>query len=397
MTSRRVLLVLVDPPLPFGRAMGRWYHVLMTGLKARGYQVTALATCISPEEIEQAKDLFPSPDYDLRCYLPDPQSRLTRVRTLWQPFSYPLSATLRRDLAAEAAKGFDVMHLEVLWSGYVGLPWASRAVVGVPYLCQLDLADQPSTGPKDWLRRRLTYRAERILLRSYPRLIAVSPRLARSIHELAPDASVDVIPFGLDLSLYPFDEAMREPNGPLRIGMVASFNWTPGATAGRRILNRLWPEIRRRVPNVELELAGVGARDAFRDHLDSPGVIIRDRVDDVRGFFRSLDLQLYPPNPSSGMKFKVLEAFALGVPVVTNAAGVEGMPVEDGVHAGLSEDDAGLIERTVALLQDPARRQQVRYQARELLKTHCSPESALDRVERIYNQIITETSTVAVG
>ncbi len=133
----------------------------------------------------------------------------------------------------------------------------TRAVVGVPYLCQLDLADQPSTGPKDWARRRLTYRAERILLRSYPRLIAVSPRLARSIHELAPDASVDVIPFGLDLSLYPFDEAMREPNGPLRIGMVASFNWTPGATAGRRILNRLWPEIRRRVPNVELELAGV--------------------------------------------------------------------------------------------------------------------------------------------
>ncbi len=126
-------------------------------------------------------------------------------------------------------------------------------------------------------------------------------------------------------------------------------------------------------------------------------MIIRDRVDDVRGFFRSLDLQLYPRNPSSGMKFKVLEAFALGVPVVTNAAGVEGMPVEDGVHAGLSEDDAGLIERTVALLQDPARRQQVRYQARELLKTHCSPESALDRVERIYNQIITETSTVAVG
>src|SRR4029453_11452473 len=59
----------------------------------------------------------------------------------------------------------------------------------------------------------------------------------------------------------------------------------------------------------------------------------------------------------SGMKIKILEAMAFGVPVVTTSEGVEGLPAEDGVHAGVCDDDDGLIERAVDLLQDPGRQE----------------------------------------
>ena len=62
---------------------------------------------------------------------------------------------------------------------------------------------------------------------------------------------------------------------------------------------------------------------------------------------------VYAPSRGSGMKIKILEAMASGVPVVTTSEGVEGLPAVDGVHAGVCEDDAGLIDRTVALLEDP--------------------------------------------
>ena len=54
---------------------------------------------------------------------------------------------------------------------------------------------------------------------------------------------------------------------------------------------------------------------------------------------------VYAPSRGSGMKIKILEAMAFGVPVVTTSEGVEGFPAVDGVHAGVCEDDAGLIER----------------------------------------------------
>ena len=88
------------------------------------------------------------------------------------------------------------------------------------------------------------------------------------------------------------------------------------------------------------------------------------------------------------MKVKVLEAFALGVPVVTNQDGVEGIAALDGVHAGVSEDDAGLIERTLALLKNPKRQERQRRAARALLTAHCSPDVTLTGVEAVYTRLL---------
>jgi glycosyltransferase involved in cell wall biosynthesis len=85
------------------------------------------------------------------------------------------------------------------------------------------------------------------------------------------------------------------------------------------------------------------------------------------------------------MKVKVMEAFALGTPIVTNSDGVEGMPAVDGIHAGICEDDQGLIDRTVELLNNPSLQQQRRIKARELLEHYCSPKITVEQIERVYN------------
>lgn len=389
MRNKRLLLVMIGPPLPFGTgAMGKWYYVLLRGLVARGYDVTAFATCTTREEVEQTQGLFSPPGYDVRCYLPEEATGVgAKWRTLRHPYSSPLTPHLKRDFRAETARGFDILHLEVLWSGWLGLSQAERAVVNVPYLYQIDLADQPPRSVTERILRHRTFRAERFLLRRYPTVSAVSPRLATRIREISPRADVHAIPFGLDLSLYPLLDRGASGDRAPTIGLVAAFHWTPGYTAGMRLLRRLWPEIKQRVPNAKLKLAGIYARTAFRDHLDLPDVEVQDHVSDVREFFCSIDLQLYPPNPSSGMKFKVLESFAFGVPVVTNAAGVEGIPAKDGVHAGVCEDDAGMIERTVALLRSPELRERRRVAARALLEEHCGEERVLGEFEKIYRRI----------
>jgi hypothetical protein len=87
------------------------------------------------------------------------------------------------------------------------------------------------------------------------------------------------------------------------------------------------------------------------------------------------------------MKIKVLESLGFGVPVVTTSEGVEGLPAEDGVHAGVCDDDAGLIERTVRLLRDPAAQNRQRREGRRLLERVCSPAATLDDLERVYEKI----------
>jgi hypothetical protein len=88
------------------------------------------------------------------------------------------------------------------------------------------------------------------------------------------------------------------------------------------------------------------------------------------------------------MKVKVMEAFALGTLVVTTPEGVEGIPAQDGVHAGICEDDLGLIEQTVELLKDPSIQQVRRVKARQLIESYCSPQVTIEQIEQFYYSML---------
>ena len=387
MRPRRVILSMIEPPDPFGNPAARWFYVLLKGLVERGHDVTAFATCSRRAEAERARELFPSPAYDLRCYTHSERKGVaTKLETLRRPYSYLFGEDLRRDLETELGRGFDVLHLEQLWSGWLGLAHASRAVVNIHYLFEIDLADQPRGSLAERALFNLTCRAERRLLRHYPNICTLSPRLSARVAEISPRSTVHTVPLGIDSSLYPFGEPRPEGREPV-VSLIGSFNWQPTYSAGARLMTRLWPEIKRQVPDARLQIVGRKARAKFGDYAGLPDVAIHEDVPDINPYFANTDVLLYAPGRGSGMKVKVLEAFALGTPVVTTGEGVEGIPARDGVHAGVCEDDRGLVERTVALLRDRGRARGQRVAARSLLESHCSPRATLDLVEGVYKTI----------
>ncbi len=385
----RILLVINSPPLPFGNADARWYYVLLKQLVARGHQVTTFAVCPKAEDVQKAHDLFPAADYDLRCYSIDPhQPGLgQKLRTLQQPYSYIFSEELRRDLAAALAQPYDIIHLEQLWSGWLGLPDPDRALVNIHYLHSLDRSFEQSNSLETKFRRLMTDRAERKLMRAFPHITALSDRLARQVRQVNPQADVRTVPLGIDLSLYPFTAPKQSARQPV-VGLIGGFTWGPSYSAAERLITRLWPEIKRQVPDAKLQIIGRDAKRALGKFGDIQGLEIFQDVPDTLPYFANTDVMLYAPVAGSGMKVKVMEAFALGTPVVTTAEGVEGLPARDGVHAGICEDDRGLIDRTVAMLADPGLADRVRSNARALLEEHCSPTVTVAQLERVYRQMV---------
>ncbi len=109
-------------------------------------------------------------------------------------------------------------------------------------------------------------------------------------------------------------------------------------------------------------------RDSLFDYVGRRDVVIEGNAPDLRPYFETSSVMLYAPSRGGGMRVRVQEAMAYGAPVVTTGDGVEGLPALDGVHAGICDDDAGLIERTVTLLLDPALQNQQRLAARCLLE-----------------------------
>jgi polysaccharide biosynthesis protein PslH len=394
MKPLRVVLVMIDPPSPFGNAAARDYYVLLKGLVERGHRVTAFATSSNLDHSAEALRRFPPPDYDLRIFpVPPPIGGIgSKLRAIREPHAYLFSPELRRSLAEKLSKPFDVLHLEQVWSGWVGLEHANRAVLNVHFLYAIDKGDGPISSPIEQIRSYSGIRAEQSLLRFYPRITTLTPRLTDRVRQISPSSEVRTIPLGIDTALYDFSP--EPPPRPPTIALIGSFSWLPTLDAARRLLTRLWPEIRQRVPEVRLQLVGRQAKVKLGMLANLLGVEVFEDVPDTLPYFRSADVLLYPTPLGSGMKVKVMEAFALGTPVVTTPEGVEGLPARDGVEAGIANDDAGLIDRTLELLRDPARRVRLRVAARSLLEDHCGPGVTLDRVEAVYDGIVAGGSSV---
>ena len=388
MNPLRIVVVMVEPPLPFGSAPGRWYSVLLRGLVARGHRVTALAACPNPVDIEAAHALFSAPEYDLRLFtFPVRRGLKSKCETLVRPFSFMFSDGFKRTLGETLASGYDILHLEQHWSGWLGRRHAGRAVLNVHYLMGIDLAESRPKTPAEWQNWLLGFAAERRLIRSFPQIRVCTPRLESAVRALNPRAEVTTIPFALDTALYEFIADDRRKPAPT-LSLIGSMHWPPSLSAARRLVTRLWPEIKRRVPAARLEIVGWNARSALGEFLGLHGVTVIENVPETRPHFEAASVFLYAPGRGSGMKIKVQEAMAYGVPVVTTREGIEGLPAEDGVHAGVCDDDDGLIDRTVALLGDVARQNRQRQAARRLIETHCAPGATLDALEGVYARMI---------
>jgi glycosyltransferase involved in cell wall biosynthesis len=231
--------------------------------------------------------------------------------------------------------------------------------------------------------RWLMFGAERTLVRRLRHFRSCSPRLVPEMLRVNPTAEITTVPVGVDAALYPYIPDERRAGEPI-ISVIGNMGWYPTHSAAVRLVTRLWPAIKKQVPAARLQLVGWGARSALADYLTLPDVTVEENVPDTRPYFEGTGVMLYAPGRGSGMKIKILEALGYGVPVVTTSEGVEGLPAVDGVHAGVCDEDAGLIGRTVRLLENPDLGNRQRSAGRALLESHCGPKPTVDAIERIY-------------
>ena len=363
----RILLACAQAPLPDGSAAGRWCYALIRGLVRRGHSVTALAACSDRAEAEAANDLFSGPGVQLNCFPALLRNRLaSKLAALRRPFSYPFSPEMIARYRTECTRGYDVSHLDGTFGAYLTTPSDdSRTVLHVQNLYSIDWPEDRCENGQERILRSLALRAERKLIRSCRSVIAVTPQLARQISLIHPHASVCFVPLSLDPDRYVFIPKDKRPPHPV-VSLIGSMDWFPSRSAAERLLQRLWPEIKRQRPDARLEITGRNARRALGDFLQLNDVDIQENVPSTQPYFERATILLYAPERGSGMKVKILEAFAMGVPVVTTSDGVEGLDTEDGVHACIADTDRNLIDRALRLMSDAAAQEKQRIAARRL-------------------------------
>jgi glycosyltransferase involved in cell wall biosynthesis len=336
----RVLVVLPFPPDHEGGAAARCAVALLQGLESHGVDWRALAVAAQPPSPESPPLSTPSSAPPLPASA-DGRVELVAVersrwRGRWGRLAHPgggLSGGRFGERLRALAADVDVVHLVEVSTA------SALSMLERPALLQLhSLTHRDRDAWRPWVREDRdaleTLRAERRALRRADWVLLNSAEIAADMpRRIAPSHRV-VAPLALDPAHYAEQATLEQPV----VGLIGTAGWPPTANAVRRLLTRVWPLVRERRPDATLMLAGAGMQaEAFGAPAGLPGVQWRGRVPSASDFLRELAVLLYPLSAGGGVKVKVLEALALGVPVVSTAEGAEGLLDHRGVV--VEEDD----------------------------------------------------------
>lgn len=312
--------------------------------------------------------------------------QLSRRQARWTRLVDPGGSLVRGRMAMrlkELAPGFDVVHLvEVSMGG-------ALALLDGPTVLQvhsLTLRDRDAWRPwrheeRDALE---TLRAERRALRRAEWVLANSPEIAAELPARITPSHRAVAPLALDPGHYPRRATLGRPVA----GLIGTARWPPTRGAVTRLLDSVWPLVRESNPEARLLLAGAGMEPAeFADSdTGQPGVEWFGRVPSATGFLNELGMLLYPLDSGGGAKVKVLEAMALGVPVVTTRDGAEGLPQHGGLF--LAQDDEAMAGEAARLLGDLEARRKAGGEAHENFLSNHTPGVAALPVIELYERMI---------
>jgi glycosyltransferase involved in cell wall biosynthesis len=133
--------------------------------------------------------------------------------------------------------------------------------------------------------------------------------------------------------------------------LLGGMHWPPNAEGLRWFLSEIWPQVKRRVPAAQLRVIGKdppGAALAAED-VHAPGYVA-----DTMPYWRGSRVFIVPLRAGGGMRVKILDAWAHGLPVLATSIGAEGIDYTDGQDILIADEPAAFAEAICRLLTDDA-------------------------------------------
>jgi glycosyltransferase involved in cell wall biosynthesis len=305
-------------------------------------------------------------------------------------------ATVNRLVEAQA---FDAVHADQLSMAQFALPLRLPLHVldahnAVWRIVQRTAAQQRWGIPRllaevEWRKLR---RYEGAVCRAFDHTLVVSEKDRQDLADAAASSFPStVIPIAVDTQELTFTP--RRPDAQHLISVATMF-YPPNAEGVYWFARTVFPRIRQVMPGIRFYI--VGSRPPARiRQLATPesGIQVTGYVEDIAPLLAQSAVMVVPLQAGSGLRVKILEAFARGIPVVSTTIGAEGITVRDGQHLALADAPEDFAHQVLRLVQDPATAAAMARAARHLVETQYDWRQALRGLDALYPQT---PATVAV-
>uniref|UniRef100_UPI0035E3F614 glycosyltransferase n=1 Tax=Thermoflexus sp. TaxID=1969742 RepID=UPI0035E3F614 len=298
---------------------------------------------------------------------------------------------LREALRRSLQEPWDVVHIEHLrGAGFAGEVPPERlvfdAVDSITRLFEQACILAP-TARSRWLARlelERTRRFEARWLSRFPRIVITSQEDATALRGLAPDgrASLAVIPNGVDLEFFQPQSAPRDPAALIFTGKMS---YHANVAAALDLIREIMPRIWARRPDVRVRIIGRNPPSLLRQAAGDPRVEVIGTVPDLRPYLARATLAVCPLRYAVGIQNKVLEAMAMGTPVVATPLVLGGLQATPGRDLVIAKEPEAFAEAVVRLLDSPSERAALGAAGRAYVEAYHRWEAIAEQLEAVYS------------
>jgi len=328
---------------------------------------------------------------------------LARAASRGEPLQSTVSlspAVSRRLARLLATERFDVAHIEHLRAARLSvelppdLPRVYDSVDSISLLLERTLRASHSVRQRMLARLELTptRRYEAALAQRFQHVVVTSADDAATLTGLQPAARVSVIPNGVDFDRF---RPLGEPVLPPTVVFSGKMSYHANVSAVLHFVREIWPIVRARRPDAHLKIVGSRPPREVLGLSADPSISVTGHVADMRAALDGAALAVCPVTVKVGIQNKVLEAMALGLPVVCSRLGAEGiaaMPDQDFVVADTAVDFADAV---LHILADGALARELGRQARHYVERHHRWDVAAAQLEQVYHRVVADGRRIA--
>ncbi len=302
--------------------------------------------------------------------------------------SEELKLAIKDELVRE---NYDLIHVETFYV-YQNLPKVSIPVVlvehNIEYLAYERYAKlaNPLLKPFFYADILKLKKKEEEAWRKADRLVAVSSAERRIMKR----ADVDVVPNGVDTADFRF-RSFQEIPAEKRILFIGDFKWFQNKDAAEVILKQIWPKISLKLneakdrTNVKLWIVGQNIPNSIKNLAVGKNIILdENNKDETHEIFRKAYILLAPIRAGGGTSYKIIEAMATGVAVVTTNLGIEGLEAKNNIHVLSAEYEDEISDLVLSLIQDHSLYKKITLNARKLIEEKYDWKKITQKLNEVY-------------
>jgi glycosyltransferase involved in cell wall biosynthesis len=308
-------------------------------------------------------------------------------------------AAMRRlidQLAAETQ--FDIVHADQLNMAQYAerVPGAGKVLDAhnALWLLYKRLWETMNSGPRKWLLGRdwgLLKRYEGDICRRFEGLLTVSEEDKVALEEAAGRAlEATVIPIAIDTD--EVTEVRRQPEAD-HILHIGTMFWPPNIDGILWFLREILPAIQAQRPQTVFDVVGAKPPPEITAYnSNGSGVNVTGYVVDPTPYYEMTGVMVVPLRAGGGMRVKILNALAQGLPIVSTTIGCEGIAVESGRHLLIADTPEAFAQATLHILQDKALADELGRNGRCLIESTYDYRAACRPLETLYQQALAAQS-----